>query len=134
LSETTSAALPTLVHLAAGDRYCLWGDDRALELALAAPEVVDALILEAPAALNGQPVETLTVPTLVVYGTADQQVAPQTGRAYRERMPNCNYVLVYKAAHEVAVDRPEAFASLVSDFLERREAFIVNRASSLLHP
>jgi pimeloyl-ACP methyl ester carboxylesterase len=49
-------------------------------------------------------------------------------------MPNCHYVLVYDAGHEVAADRPDAFVSLVSDFLERREAFIVNEKSSLLHP
>jgi hypothetical protein len=49
-------------------------------------------------------------------------------------MPNCHYVLVYDAGHEVGADRPEAFASLVSDFLVRREAFIVNQRSSLINP
>ena len=49
-------------------------------------------------------------------------------------MPNCNYVLVYDAGHEVAAERPAAFSSLVGDFLERREAFIVSQKSSLIYP
>jgi pimeloyl-ACP methyl ester carboxylesterase len=84
---------------------------------------------ETEAALGG-----LAVPTLVVFGTRDMLIPPELGRVYREKMPNCQYVLVYDAGHEVGADRPEAFASLVSDFLERREAFIVTQKSSLLHP
>lgn len=76
----------------------------------------------------------LTVPTLVVFGTADAMVPAEMGRIYREKMPNCNYVLVYDAGHEVGAERPEAFVSLVSDFLDRHEAFIVNATSSLLNP
>jgi pimeloyl-ACP methyl ester carboxylesterase len=76
----------------------------------------------------------LNVPTLVVFGTKDGVISPELGRVYREKMPNCNYVLVFDAGHEVAADRPEAFVSLVGDFLERREAFIVSQTSSLLHP
>jgi pimeloyl-ACP methyl ester carboxylesterase len=76
----------------------------------------------------------LRVPTLVVFGTQDGVVPAAMGRVYREKMPNCQYVLVYDAGHEVAAERPEAFVSLVSDFVERREAFIVNSKSSLLNP
>jgi hypothetical protein len=53
---------------------------------------------------------------------------------YREKLGNGHFVLVYDAAHEIGADRPEAFTSLVSDFLERHEQFVVNRASGLLHP
>jgi pimeloyl-ACP methyl ester carboxylesterase len=76
----------------------------------------------------------LQVPTLVVFGTRDRLIPPELGRVYRERMPNCQFVLLYDAGHEAAADRPEAFSSLVTDFLERREAFIVTQKSSLLHP
>jgi pimeloyl-ACP methyl ester carboxylesterase len=76
----------------------------------------------------------LRVPTLVLFGTQDAVVPAEMGRIYREKMPNCNYVLVYDAGHEVGAERPEAFASLVGDFLDRREAFIVNAKSSLLNP
>ena len=56
------------------------------------------------------------------------------GRIYRDKMPHCQFVLLYDAGHEAAADRPEAFTSLVRDFLERREAFIVTTRSALLHP
>jgi hypothetical protein len=56
------------------------------------------------------------------------------GRIYREKMPNCQYILVYDAGHEVGADRPEAFSSLVSDFLQRHESFIVNQKSALIYP
>ncbi len=76
----------------------------------------------------------LQVPTLVVFGTRDRLIPPELGRVYRERMPSCQFVLLYGAGHEAAGDRPEAFSSLVGDFLERREAFIVSQKSTLLHP
>jgi pimeloyl-ACP methyl ester carboxylesterase len=28
------------------------------------------------------------------------------GRSYRERMPNCHFVMVYDAGHAVATERP----------------------------
>jgi pimeloyl-ACP methyl ester carboxylesterase len=76
----------------------------------------------------------LDVPTLVIFGTRDRLTPPELGRIYRERMPHCQFILLYDAGHDGAAERPEAFTSLVSDFLQRREAFIVNDASSLLHP
>lgn len=118
-----------------GERISLWGGDAALAAALDAPDKIDALILEAPSApVDAQALAALQVPTLVVYGTQDSTVAPTTGRVFREKLPNCNFVLVYKAGHQVAEDRPEAFASLVADFVERRDAFIVSQKDALLHP
>lgn len=76
----------------------------------------------------------LRVPVLVLFGTEDAMIPPEMGRAYRERLPNCHYILVYDAGHALDADRPEAFAAVVSDFLERREAFLVNRTSALLYP
>jgi len=77
---------------------------------------------------------SIPIPTLVVFGTRDGVIAPEMGRMYREKMPNCNYVLLFDAGHEAAAERPEAFVSLVSDFLSRREAFVVTQRSSLLNP
>ncbi|HUB76775.1 MAG TPA: alpha/beta fold hydrolase [Solirubrobacteraceae bacterium] len=67
----------------------------------------------------------LEVPTLVVFGTADGLIPPAMGRVYRENMPNCSYVLLYDAGHELGSDRPEAAAALIDDFLRRREAFVI---------
>ncbi len=77
---------------------------------------------------------TLNAPTLVLFGTEDRLIPSEMGRVYREIMPNCHLVLVYDAGHHIDADRPEAFASVVLDFLERHEQFVVTRTSSLIHP
>jgi pimeloyl-ACP methyl ester carboxylesterase len=71
---------------------------------------------------------------LVVFGTADKVVPPAMGRTYRERMPNCHYVLVYDAGHAVAAERPEALTNTIADFLDLRETFIVSRRDSRINP
>jgi pimeloyl-ACP methyl ester carboxylesterase len=76
----------------------------------------------------------LEIPTLVVFGTLDRIVPPEMGRHYKELMPNCHLVFVYDAGHAIGAERPEAFVDLVSDFLERREAFVINRTETVIHP
>jgi pimeloyl-ACP methyl ester carboxylesterase len=73
-------------------------------------------------------------PTLVVFGTADRVVPPAMGRTYRERMPNCHYVLVYDAGHAVAAERPEALSGTIIDFLDLHETFIVSRRDGRINP
>ena len=76
----------------------------------------------------------LNVPTLVLFGTEDRLIPGEMGRIYREIMPNCHLIYVYDAGHHIDADRPEAFAGMVGDFLERHEQFVVSRASSLINP
>ena len=136
-----------------------FGGKTALWLALQAPERVRALVLEAPAAIrpdgfeppSGSPLALrlrgpdrdvelerrlpgLATPTLTLFGTADPVIPPVMGRAYKALMPNCHLVFVYAAGHAVGADRPEAFAEVVADFLERHEAFVVSRAPTMIHP
>ena len=73
-------------------------------------------------------------PTLVVFGLEDKIVAKESASVYREKIPNCNVSIVYDAGHAIVADRPEALASVVSDFVERRETFIVGRQSGLVNP
>ncbi len=72
--------------------------------------------------------------TLVLFGTRDGLISPRMGGIYKELMPNCSLVLVYDAAHEIQFDRPEAFANVVGDFIERQEAFAVNSDPGLIAP
>jgi pimeloyl-ACP methyl ester carboxylesterase len=74
------------------------------------------------------------VPTLVLFGTEDGLLPPEMGRTYRALIPNCSFVLVYDAAHEVGSDRPEAVAALVGDFARRRETFVIGNQSTVLSP
>lgn len=77
---------------------------------------------------------TLKVPTLVLFGTEDRLTPPELGRVYRELLPQCHFVIVYDAAHAIYADRPEAFAAIVADFVERGAEFVMRRESGLLYP
>ena len=61
-------------------------------------------------------------------------VPPAMGRTYRERMPNCHFVMVYDAGHAVAIERPEALTNTIIDFLDLRETFIVSRRDGRINP
>jgi len=73
-------------------------------------------------------------PTLVLIGTRDGIVSPEWGREYMRLLPNCDFMLVYDAAHEIASDRPEAFVETVRDFLARGDAFVVGQRSTVIYP
>jgi pimeloyl-ACP methyl ester carboxylesterase len=76
----------------------------------------------------------LAVPTLVLFGTEDRLVPPEMGRHYRELLPTCSLVFVYDAAHVMEEERPEAFAAVAGDFLDRGTGFLVKEESGLLYP
>jgi pimeloyl-ACP methyl ester carboxylesterase len=76
----------------------------------------------------------LVVPVLVVFGTLDRVMPPEMGRHYKALLPNCHLVFVYDAGHLIGAERPEAFAEVVGDFLERREAFVISRRETLIYP
>lgn len=175
------------------DRFNLmgtsFGGKVALFLALQSPELVRALVLEAPAAIRPvgmQPVSGtpeaiarrlyahpdhmppmpkvdprlalqiavltqrlrgpdrdpdlevrltgLTVPVLAVFGTRDTVIPPELGRLYKDLIPDAHLVFVYDAAHAIAAERPEAFVEVVSDFLEREDAFVISRVKTVILP
>lgn len=84
-------------------------------------------------ALESQ-MENLNIPVLVVFGTKDRVIPSEMGRHYCEKLPNCHLTMVYDAGHAVDADRPEAFVSVVGDFIQRHDAFLVSRQSGLLYP
>ena len=122
------------------------GANAALHHALANPETVDVLVLVSPTAIrpsgdaNGADAEMearlpdVQCPTLVVFGQEDRSVHPDAAGIYRERIPNCNVAFVYAAGQDIAADRPQALVNLVSDYLERRETFIVQNRSGVINP
>ncbi len=70
---------------------------------------------------------------MVVFGSRDKIVQTKAASIYRRSIPNCNITLVYDAGHFIVAERPEALCSVVSDFVERRETFIVERRSSIIN-
>ena len=130
------AGLATVLGVEGGG---LWATASGVQIALAlareAPERVRSLLLEAPDAVRPDAaLARLAVPTLVVVGTRDDAAVAERGRGYKDLMPNAHLVFVYDAGHAVASDRPEAFAEVAGDFLERHEAFVISRAATVIHP
>ena len=72
--------------------------------------------------------------TLVVFGLHDEMVATEAAGIYREKIANSNLSIVYDAGHIIVAERPEALINAVSDYVERRETFIVGRRSSIINP
>jgi len=76
----------------------------------------------------------LDIPTLVLFGTLDRVIPPEMGRHYKELLPNGHLVLLYDAGHAIGAERPDAFVEVVTDFLDRHEAFLISRAETMMHP
>jgi pimeloyl-ACP methyl ester carboxylesterase len=122
----------------------------ALWQALHAAERIEALVLISPPALlpEGQIAASgsihdvelerrlaeVQVATLVLLGTNDKSIPPETGRTYVERLPDCYYLLVYDAGPAMETERPEALFEAVCDFIERRGTFIVERNNTAINP
>jgi len=106
----------------------------AAELALSAPARVRALALESPEALDDAGLERrladVAAPALVLLGAR----GGADGRVWADRIPGGHLVYVYDAGHAIAAERPEAFVEVVTDFFERREAFVISRATTVIHP
>jgi len=158
-----------------------FGGAVALWLALERPELVDHLVLEAPAglqtidaalrkdpqafraALYAHPenvaAETKTLeiqvqnrkmlahygaedgrdaelaarlgeiahPALVLHGTEDRIITAASMQFLKHSLRRAYLVYVWDAAHNIEVDQPRRMSALVKAFLERSEAFVVNR-------
>jgi pimeloyl-ACP methyl ester carboxylesterase len=68
--------------------------------------------------------------TLILIGTKDGRIPPASVRLLKDRMARAYLVYVYDAAHSIETDQPERFATVVGDFLERGETFIVNQVAA----
>ena len=63
---------------------------------------------------------------LVLQGTKDGMMPPESGQLLAREIPHAKLVYVYDAGHNIEVDQPERFVAPVRDFFSRGEAFIVN--------
>ena len=72
--------------------------------------------------------------TLILFGRDDGIINPINGRTLRRLMRNSSLQYVYDAAHDIQSDRPEAFADVVGDFLERGMKFLINDQDGLINP
>ncbi len=81
-----------------------------------------------PADRNAELLERLSeisVPTLVLWGTADEVIPPDSGQLYWQRIPNSYRILIYGAAHSLPVAACRQFVALTTDFIDRGDRFVV---------
>ncbi len=71
--------------------------------------------------------------TLILHGTEDRIIAKESMQLLKSRLRRAFLVYVWDAAHNIEVDQPERMLSLVEDFLEHSDAFMVNRVVDLPH-
>jgi pimeloyl-ACP methyl ester carboxylesterase len=123
-------------------KYCLMAESdlaqAAISHAIGSGDSVEALILIAPSqgpngASTDLPLEEINAPTLVLFGTRDQIVPPETGRVYARRIPRCFYTLVYDSGHDIEADCSQALYAVVRDFLQHREKFVIPHESSVIN-
>jgi pimeloyl-ACP methyl ester carboxylesterase len=115
------------------------GASVALALAFQRKDGVRSVVLAAPLALDaaGTPpefLEEVSQPVLALFGTNDAKAPPESGDRYRARLKDCNLMFVYDAAHELDLDRPEAVAFIVGEFLGRHDQFLVSREDGRAFP
>jgi pimeloyl-ACP methyl ester carboxylesterase len=67
----------------------------------------------------------IRAPTLILWGTADEVIPPESGQLFLQRIPNSYRILIYGAAHALPVSACRQFVDLVTDFVERGDRFVV---------
>lgn len=105
----------------------------AAQLALERPDRIEHLVLAAPQGLDAGPLAArlseIDKPTLLLRGTRDTVVPEASVQLARSRMPHAFLVYVFDAGYTLAEDQPERVFDVVSSFLTRSDAFIVNWGS-----
>jgi pimeloyl-ACP methyl ester carboxylesterase len=66
--------------------------------------------------------ETIAVPTLVVWGAHDELIAPEAGRRAAARLQHAEFVLFANSGHLPMEEEPEAFLRTVLPFLDRHRS------------
>jgi 3-oxoadipate enol-lactonase len=61
----------------------------------------------------------ISCPMLIVAGEKDGLLPPAHAREIHERVPSSHLVVLAEGAHFIPYQRPDEFARMVSDFLDR---------------
>jgi pimeloyl-ACP methyl ester carboxylesterase len=71
---------------------------------------------------------SISVPTLVIHGRFDRMVPCEQALQIMSYMPNADLVMLNECGHWPPMERPDAFAALVLDFLVRTESRLLEEA------
>ncbi len=69
------------------------------------------------------------IPTLFLWGAQDRVVSADYGRSYCAAVPGARFELIENAGHLPHIERPEAFAERIFDFIEEQPALRSAEAS-----
>lgn len=72
--------------------------------------------------------------TLILFGRDDGIINPINGPTLRRLLRNSSLQYVHDSGHDIQCDRPEAFADVVGDFLQRGMKFLINDQDGLINP
>ena len=64
--------------------------------------------------------------TLILIGNDDPIVPSISGQMIKEKIEHSYFIYVYDSGHGIEIDQPDRVTNLLSDFLMRGQAFIVN--------
>ena len=103
--------------------------DATLAAAAAVGEQARSIVLVSPA---GVPETDLRTPKAVLIGSQDAAQPRDALSSYRRALVRCSTVLVYGAGADIPADRPDAFADVAGDFLDRQERFALATESVAL--
>ena len=63
--------------------------------------------------------ETVSVPTCLVFGEHDSLTTPATGKTMADRIKDSEFHIVPRSGHLINIEEPEIFNRIVLDFLQR---------------
>jgi len=113
---------------------------RVLKLALAHPDLANAIALVSPPALAAsdkdlsEALVNLKPPVLAMFGSRDAAELEADRRIYRQAIPKCHMMFVYDTDSAMTEQRPEAVAGALRDFMTSREGFLVTTKSGKIYP
>ena len=91
----------------------------AMEFAIKHPELVTALVVAGPVGVaeNKDRLNRISVPTLAVWGEADQVSPPQLSQVLAEKLPRLRVEIYPQAPHPCYLEQPERWHSHLKEFL-----------------
>ncbi len=102
----------------------------ALVAAQALGERANAVVLASPRGVLGASdsavaplLRGVMTPKLVMLGYDDKDAPKDAITQYKKGLSRSNVMLIYAAGADIAADRPQAFADVAGDFLERQDRF-----------
>lgn len=67
--------------------------------------------------------------TLILMGALDKIVPRETGHVLKAGLPRSHLTYIWGAAHAIEFDQPQRTSTIVLDFLDRGESFLVRQAA-----